>query len=180
MRIFSDRATYDGVLNLGLLGRTLDELNSQNRAFLALASPSVLRGRQDLAGDSLVVGKSSILFALEIVEGPVGTPLPGSGHINKAQYHRLAVRLSVQDYLIEGYVHTADRIDILGRLNQVSRPFIALTRATVVGPDTEVRAPFLAVNLPHVASAQTAFRVDAILEEGAGQVVSSPAGSKRG
>lgn len=173
VRIFSDGGTYDGLLNLGILVRTLDELNSANRAFLALNSPSMVGGELELTGHSLILSKHSVLFVVEMA-APQGELGQGLANVPRAQYQRLAVRLRVHDYLIEGYVHAPEQMDLLSRLNQASRPFIALTSVSVSGSQMRTKAPFLAVNIAHIASAQTAFRIDAVL--GKAQQV-DPAGS---
>ena len=96
----------------------------------------------------LSVNKSNILFLAEL------SP-PAGGQTEKfVDYTRPPVRLRVGAFDIEGTVHVPPHGDPLLRFNQDTHPFIALTEGSVVGPDTQFEAPFLAVKRSHVLAVQ--------------------------
>jgi hypothetical protein len=164
IRVFIRRLTFDGLLSISLGGRTLDELNAAARPMLTLNSPSVVGGTWSLGEGPLLVNKASILFVTEIPE--LGAPLEKSdAEPELKRFGRSAIRLRLEDYDVEAYVHTTQGGDSLGRLSQASHPFIALNAATVTGPGADMTVPFLAINRVRVLAAQELFSVSAILEE---------------
>jgi len=164
VRVFTEGATFDGLLSLTLLGRTLDELNASSRIFLPLESPAVVSGEFPLASSQLAVNKASILFVLELDDPGTGQALPhNSPHARR--FARSVLSLRLRGYRIDGHVQVVERGDALGRLNQAGHPFLALTSASVVGPGIEFATPFLAVNRNHVLFGQETFRLRAAMEE---------------
>ena len=164
VRIVTEALTFDGLLNISLGARTLDELNLTARAFLTLSSPHLVTGTWDLNDAPLIINKASVLFVLEIPE--IGATLRrGEDDPELRRFARAAIRLRVRDYAVEGYVHTGPGGSALTRLNQSAHPFIALQSTTVTGPGMDFSTPFLAVSRTPVLSAQELFSVNAIPEE---------------
>ena len=164
VRIATELLTFDGLMNVSLGARTLDELNLTARAFLTLTSPLLVTGSWTLDEAPLIVNKASVLFVLEIPE--IGATLGrGEDDPELRRFARAAVRLRVREYAVEGYVHTGPGGSALTRLNQSAHPFIALQSATVIGPGMDFSTPFLAVNRVQVLSAQELFSVNAVPEE---------------
>ena len=149
VRIETLDGSIEGMLLASALHRTLDHLNRITKAFLTVHS-SVLDGTSWSFPDGpLFVNKGNILFLAELSE-------PDGGQAEKVvdNLTRAPVRLRVGAFDIEGFVHVPPRGDPLLRFNQGTHPFIALTSASVVGPDTEFAWPFLAVKTSQVLAAQ--------------------------
>ena len=164
VRIVSERLTLDGLLNLGLGARTLDELNSSARSFLTLATPRLVAGSWDLTEGPVAINKASILFVLEIPD--LGVSLGRTDEEPELRrFGRAAIRIKVGEYAVEAYVHTGPGGGSLMRLNQSAHPFIALQSAVVVGPGADFNVPFLAVHRAHIESAQEEFSVNLVPEE---------------
>lgn len=164
VRVVTDQLTFDGLLNISLGARTLDELNLTARAFLTLSSPHLVAGTWPLDDAPLIVNKAYVLCVLEIPE--IGVTLRrGEEDPELRRFARAAVRLRLRDYAVEGYVHTGPGGSALMRLNQSAHPFLALQSATVTGPQVDFSTPFLAVNRTHILSAQELFSVNAVSEE---------------
>ena len=164
VRIFADRLTFDGLLNISLGARTLDELNLGARSFLNLATPQVISGSWDLIEGPVAISKASVLFLLEIPD--LGASLGRTDEDPELRrFGRAAIRLKVREYAVEGYVHTGPGGSSLTRLNQSAHPFIALQSAIVVGPGADFSTSFLAINRAHVLSAQEMFSVNLVAEE---------------
>lgn len=174
MRVFTERLAFDGLLNISLGGRTLDELNLSGRAFLTLTTPSVFSGSWTPGDGPIAINKADILFVIELPD--LGARLEKqSGDPELHRFARAAVRLLVKDYTVEGYVYTVSGGDTLGRLNQAGHPFLALNAATVVGGGSEFSTAFLAVNRSRVSAAQEILSVSAVLEEVAADQGEAPA-----
>jgi len=164
VRIVTDNLTFDGLLNISLGARTLDELNLTSRPFLVLSNPVLQSGTWDMDEGSVVINKSFIAFVLEIPD--LGAALAKvAEEPEMRRFARAALRLRTRDHAIEGYVHSGPGSSSLVRLNQATHPFIALQSATVKGPGGEFGTPFLAVNRAHIVSAQEMFNVSAVPEE---------------
>jgi len=164
VRIVTEKLTFDGLLNISLGARTLDELNLTSRPFLVLSNAVLQSGSWEVGEGPVVVNKSFIVFVLEIPDlgaAPGGT----AEETEMRRFGRAAIRLRTRDHAIEGFVHTGPGSGSLMRLNQATHPFIALQSATVKGPGTEFGTPFLAVNRAHIVSAQELFSVSAVPEE---------------
>jgi hypothetical protein len=96
------------------------------------------------------VNTASILFVIE----RTSFKRKSGKRVEAARFNRAAVHLCVGEYEIQGFLHVPGRGDVLTRLNRDKYSFIALTSASVVGPDSEFAAPFLAVNRDHIMAAQ--------------------------
>ena len=148
VRIETVQGSIEGLLLISDLQRTLDDLNMVSKAFLVVHSP-VLDGTGWLfRDDPLSVNKSNILFLAEL------SPPAGGKTETFVDFTRAPVRLRVGAFDIEGTVHVPPHGDPLLRFNQDTHPFIALTAGSVVGPDTQFEAPFLAVRRSHVLAVQ--------------------------
>ena len=99
---------------------------------------------------ALAVAAESILFLVELSDY---VPRPGDPE-EAARFTRASVRLQVADHLLEGFVHVPPGGDPIARLNQDRHPFIALTSASVLGPESEFAAPFVAVNRSYILAVQ--------------------------
>ncbi len=164
VRIFAEHLTFDGLLNISLGGRALDELNLEARSFLTLTTPRVMSGSWDMSEGPIAVNKASILFVLEVPD--LGLTLGRTDEDPELRrFGRAAIRLRVREYAVEGYVHTGPGGSSLQRLNQTAHRFIALQSAVVTGPGIDFNTPFLAVNRAHVLSAQEMFSVNLVPEE---------------
>ncbi len=148
VRIETLQGSIEGLLLISELQRTLDDLNMVAKAFLIVHS-SVLDGTGwSFPAGELSVNKSNILFQAEL-------SAPAGGQSGKfVDFTRAPVRLRVGPFDVEGFVHVPPHGDPLLRFNQDTHPFIALTEGSVVGPDTQFEAPFLAVKRSHVLAVQ--------------------------
>jgi hypothetical protein len=164
VRIVTGSLTLDGLLNISLGGRTLDELNLTSRRFLTLSTPRLISGAWDLGEGSVAVQKSAILFVLEIPD--LGASLEkGDQDLDLRRFGRAAMRLRIGEHAVEGYVSTGPGGSPLIRLNQSAHPFIALQSAVVTGRGIEFSTPFLALNRDHILSAQEMYSVNLVAEE---------------
>ena len=148
VRIETLDGSIEGMLLASALHRTLDHLNRITKAFLTVHS-SVLDGTSWSFPDGpLSVNKGNILFLVELSE-------PDGGEAHKlVDLARAPVRFRVGAFDIEGFIHVPPTGDPLLRMNQHIHPFVALTSASVVGPDAEFECPFLAVKTSQVLAAQ--------------------------
>jgi hypothetical protein len=164
VRIFAEQLTFDGLLNISLGARTLDELNLGARSFLTLATPQLVTGSWDLIEGPVAINKASVLLVVEIPD--LGASLGRTDEDPEMRrFGRAAIHLKVREYAVEGFVHTGPGGSSLTRLNQSAHPFIALQSAVVVGPGVDFSASFLAINRAHVLSAQEMFSVNLVAEE---------------
>lgn len=167
IRVFARGLTLDGLLNVSLGGRTLDELNAASRPALALTSALVVAGDWTIGDGPILIHKAAILCVTEIPD--LGARLPGGrAEPEIRRFGRSAIRLRLEDWTIEAYVHTSHGSDPLARLSQAGHPFIALNAATLTGPGIDLSVPFLAVNRTHVLAAQELWSVDAVADEAPG------------
>lgn len=153
VRVQTPRGVVEGHLNSSSMIRLLDDLNVVNHAFRTIQSPVVDNEAWAVTDGPLAVHRDSILFVTEREDAPP-LPLNRQGAIEAARHTRAALRLWVGDFVIDGFVHVAPGGTPLSRLYQGQRPFLALSSATVIGPDGTVETPFIAVNRSHVTSAQ--------------------------
>lgn len=164
IRVFTETLTFDGLLNVSLGGRTLDELNAASRPMLTLNSPRAEAGGWAPGDGPLLVNREAILFVVEIPE-PGATLGKSEAEPELQRFDRSAIRLRVGPYDVEAYVHTSHGANPLVRLSQSVHPFIALNAANVSGPGVEMTVPFLAAHRAHVLVAQELFSVSAVPEE---------------
>ena len=147
LQIQSLQGTVEGILRTSPSLRTLDDLNLVARNFVTLHDPSVDGERWGDSQTRMALSKASILFVIE----DAGTMGPRS--IDPETYRRAPLRLRIADFDVQGFLHVPHGGDPMQRLNQDGHPFVALTSASVVGPDVEMAVPFLAVNRQRIALA---------------------------
>jgi len=140
----------EGYVETGERSRTLDGLNLSSGKFLRIEDAVVSSPVWSFDRGTIGVNASAILFVIERTR----YRRKGDERVEAARFNRAAVRLCVGKYEIQGFIHVPGRGDILTRLNRDKYSFIALTSASVVGPDSELAAPFMAVNRTHITAAQ--------------------------
>ncbi len=140
----------EGWLTTGKQIRTLDDLNMFSRKFLRVDEAEIASSAWTFSPGTIGINTSSILFVIERSK----FKRKSDKRVEAARFNRAAVMLRVGQFDIQGFVHVPGRGDILTRLNRDKYPFIALTSASVMGPDSEIAAPFLAVNRSHIMAAQ--------------------------
>jgi len=96
------------------------------------------------------IATDAILFVVELSEF---VPRPGDPR-EAAQFRRVPVRLRLGPFVVEGFVHVAPGGDVISRLLQTRHPFLALTSVSVMGPESELTAPFIAANRRYIAAVQ--------------------------
>ena len=156
--IGTTHGTIEGDLTLSPQLRTLDFLNRATTRYASLSSARWLSSQRSFQSDVVHVNLSTILWVSELVPiRPSGAPA------KRPQLNRSAVRFCFLDCEILGFLHTPVQGDPFARLNQDRSPFLAVTSASIIGTDTEMAAPFLAVN------GQRAFTVELISDPGAAE-----------
>jgi hypothetical protein len=140
----------EGCVTTGKQIRTLDDLNMFSRKFLRVEDAGTSSSAWSFSPGTLGINTSSILFVIERSK----FKRKAGKRVEAARFNRAAVLLRVGEFDIQGFVHVPGRGDILTRLNRDKYPFIALTSASVIGPESEIAAPFLAVNRSHIMAAQ--------------------------
>jgi hypothetical protein len=140
----------EGCVTTGKQIRTLDDLNMFSRKFLRVEDTTTASASWSFSPGTVGINTSSILFVIERSQ----FKRKSGKRVEAARFNRAAVMLRVGEFDIQGFVHVPGRGDILTRLNRDKYPFIALTSASVLGPDSEFAAPFLAVNRSHIMAAQ--------------------------
>ena len=150
VRVYTTRGVIDGSLRISPMLRSLDELNVVSRHFVTLHEPDTSGVPWTFSGkNEIAVNRSSILFLYEL-----SNPPRTSGRNVGGTFTRAAVRLAVEDYRIEGFLHVPPGGAAMKRLNQSNHPFLSLTSVSAVGPDTQFAAAFLAVNQRHILAGQ--------------------------
>jgi len=141
--------TIDGWLTVSGMLRTLDDLNLVSSRFLVVNVDEAPSAGWVFDDGQVGINTETILYVREMDDvarsGPRG---------EAARFSRAGVRLLAGDLEIQGFMHVPGRGDPMTRLNQDRHAFLALTSVSVVGPDLEFAAPFLAVNRRNVRAAQ--------------------------
>jgi hypothetical protein len=150
VRIQTLMGEIQGWLPANPITRTLDDLNLASRAFAVVHDPTGNYETGSLRSGPLAINKASILFLTESYSPPEQT----AHRRGPGPYARAGVRLRIADFDIVGYVHVPPGGDPMMRLNQSGQPFLALTAASINGPDGDFVTPFLAINRMHILAAQ--------------------------
>ena len=150
VRVRTTRGSVVGLLPISEQVRTLDDINMVATRFVVLQEPEVEDGDLALEPGPLAINKSQILFLSES-EPPRARTF---NRLAAARKSRSPVRLMMEDFTIEGFVHIPVNGKALIRLRQEGHSFIAITTVKVTGPHATFEAPFLAVNRDHVLAAQ--------------------------
>jgi hypothetical protein len=165
VQIQTIHGAVEGCVLTGPQIRTLDDLNMFSRKFLRVEEAVSASPAWSFNRGTVGINTSTILFVIERSK----FKRKAGKRVEAARFNRAAVLLRVGEFDIQGFVHVPGRGDILTRLNRDKYPFIALTSASVIGPDSEIAAPFLAVNRSHITAAQEIgqdeLEPEAILEE---------------
>lgn len=148
--IHTSRGALEGDLEIGAALRTLDRLNLLHHAFVTIENPQVLTGGWSIESRTLVLNTSCILFVVE----RKGRETDQHETNEAARFSRSAVRLHVGEFEIRGFLHVPGDGKPLVRLKQDQHSFLAITSASVVGPDAAFASSFVAVNRAHVLAAQ--------------------------
>ena len=150
MRIETIEGALEGCLHIGPQMRTLDELNMGSKRFVTIHYPKSVTGDWNLGFGPLAVEKESILFVRELCAPPPG---PASSAFN---FTRAAVRLRVNRYEIEGFLHVPPGGKVMKRLEQDNHRFLSMTSVLLTGPHDPATMSFLAVNRSFITAAQMA------------------------
>ena len=129
--------------------RTLDDLNVVAKSFVTLHAPRLSGMDWPFDGRPLAVNKDFILFVAEVTPMP---PRPGSPF--GSGFTRGTLRVRVGEFDVRGSVHLPRGGASLARLSHDTHPFVAMTSASVTGPDLQLTAPFLAVSRRQILAAQ--------------------------
>ena len=148
--IHTSRGTLEGELEIGAALRTLDRLNLLQHAFITIENPRVVTGDWSIEPGTLMLNTSCILFVVEQSSPVTGFGVSGES----ARFSRSAVRLQVGEFEIQGFLHVPGQGQPLVRLKQDRHAFLAITSASIVGPDVAIASSFVAVNRAHVLAAQ--------------------------
>lgn len=147
VRVYTQNGCVEGQLDSSIVVRLLDDLNV-DRPFLTLYDLVGCAGRWPCHDGTLAIRRDSVLFVLELSEPP---PRPGNpsaafqGHFNRAR-----VDFQVAEFSISGMLHVPLGGAPMALLQHESHSFVALTSATITGPELEIEVPFLAINRRHV------------------------------
>ena len=129
--------------------RTLDWLNHSQR-FLEVEVTSTSVEHWGFDQGLVGINKDMILFVAELCD-----TLPTTdSRVEAGHYSREAVAIRLREFDVKGYLHVRGILDPLVRLSRSNGEFTALTSASVLGPDVELAASFLAINPDHVLGAQ--------------------------
>jgi hypothetical protein len=149
VKVTTINEVVEGYLCVGRRPRTLDALNLAAPLFLVVDVDRAPREGSFFERGRVGISTSTILFVCELTEFH-----RDDGRVEAARFVRSPVRLQVGGYQIQGFMHVPGRGDPMTRLNQLRHPFIAMTSASVMGPDSQFAAPFLAVNRYNISAAQ--------------------------
>jgi hypothetical protein len=140
VQIQTNRERLSGSLQSTPHQRTLDDLNVGSRQFIVLWESA----REAGMPSPVAIAKSSILFVWE-----AGEP-PAVPHESVGRFTRSSVQIRVGEFDIAGFIHVPPGGDVLQRVLGATHPFLSVTSASVVGPDGEFAAGFLAINMKHI------------------------------
>jgi hypothetical protein len=141
----------EGWLAINPSTRTTDHLNLACPRFVVVD----VAGR-GVPGWSVGRGTTGISVAavLFVAERQDVAPRTDS-RIERSHFSRAAVRLQLGRLEVQGFLHVPRLSDPLTRLTHQRQQFLPLTAVSVVGPDVELAAPYLAVNHDHILAFQS-------------------------
>jgi hypothetical protein len=138
-----------GLLHINSRLRTLDHLNL-NKKFLTIEAPEIALPGWSFEAGNLSINTDQILFVMELKD-----TLPTSDQrVEASHFTRTAIRVRLDDYDLQGFIHVRGVGDPVARLSQNKQPFIALTSVSVVGPESDFATSFLALNPLHILATQ--------------------------
>jgi len=144
------RGSVEGSLRVNPEVRTLDFLNVPQR-FITVDATDISVADWSFEPGRLAINKNLIVFVTELTDEATAT----DRRAEAAHFTREGISLRVADCDVKGYMHVRGVHDPLIWLSHSKQPFMALTSASVVGPDFELAAGFLAVNPAHILAVQT-------------------------
>lgn len=152
VRIFTPHGHVDGEVWINPRISTLQHMNvtAMSQAFLVVVPPLEPSKGWNLVDGALALAFDSVLFVQELES----FDNVDSDRTTAALYERCAVRLSVGEYAVEGFIHVPPGGNPIARLNQDRHEFLALSAVSVVGPRHQFAAPFLAVKRSEVVALQ--------------------------
>ena len=153
LRLVTRHGQVEGQLRTNPHVSTLHYLNvtAMSQSLVVLHPPIEPSSGWNIAEGALALSIDSVLFAQEMSEYK---PIPGDPAA-AAKYGRCAIRLNVGDYAVEGFLHLPPGTDPFTRLNQDRHAFFALSAVSVMGPDAQFAAPFLAIKRSEVIAIQS-------------------------
>ena len=151
LRLVTRHGHVDGSVLANPRVATLRYLNitSATQHFIVISPPIEPSAGWNIVDGALAIAIDSLLFVQELT----ALAFP-SDRAAAALYERCAIRLSVGEFAVEGYLHMPPGSNPISRLNQNSHPFFALSAVSVIGPDTQFAAPFLAIKRSEVIALQ--------------------------
>lgn len=152
IRAYTTHGTVEGRLATNPGVSTMHYMNvvSASQNFLTVHPPLACSGDWPIEDGPLALSIDSILFLVELSDF---RPKPGDP-VEAAKFKRAPVRLQVEKFTIEGYVHVPPGGDAMIRLNQDRHPYLAVTSASIRGSDTEFAAAFVAISRRHLTAVQ--------------------------
>jgi len=152
IRVHTSHGYVEGFLNTSGGVSTMHYLNvvSTSQSFLTLQPPLTCPHDWLSPDEPAAIATDSILFVAELTSF---IPRPGDPH-EAAQFQRKPVRLRLDQYVVDGFVHVAPGGNVISRLNHDRHPFLALTSVSVIGPEDEMAMSFIAANRRYIAAVQ--------------------------
>jgi len=148
--IGSLHGTIEGNLRVSTRLRTLDFLNRSIAKFVTVQDARVTGSQWQPEGNLSSICVSTILWVAELQ-----ALRPSAGRRKAPLQNRTALRLCLAGGSeVRGFLHTPTMGDPIARLNQDHSAFFAVTSASLMSPDNEFAAAFLAVNRAHVFAAE--------------------------
>ncbi len=169
IRVHTRDGYVEGELSTNESTSTLHYLNvtTSTRSFLSIQPPLTTSQDWFLDDTALQLSMDSVLFVVELSDfkPPQGDPTAAS------MYSVAPVRVRIGSYTIDGDVHVPPQGTPADRLNYERHPFVAMTSASVIGPDVQFAAAFVAVNRGYISGIQ-----EIVLDEVETATVSSETG----
>lgn len=150
VRVQTVHGAINGVVAIGAKVRTLDELNVPTHKFLIVDAPEICLPGCCFDGGAVGINKDSVLFVTEQRDCHLTT----DHRVERSHFVRMPIRLRLGQFDIQGFLHIRGLRDPLIWFSQTRQLFLALTAASVVGPDSEFATAFIAVNPRHVLAIQ--------------------------
>ena len=152
LRLITPYGHIDGTLRTNRGVSTLHYLNvlATSSDFVVVHDPIEGDPGLLLEESELGVAMRSIILVQEITERK---PIPGDP-VAAARYVRSPIRLRVGEYALEGFIHHAVGVDPITRVNNDRHTFFAMSSVSIVGPEFQSSAAFLAVRRSEVLLVQ--------------------------
>lgn len=151
LRLVTRHGHVDGWVLINPRIATLRYLNviAATQNFIVLSPPIEPSSGWNIAGGSLALAIDSLLFVQELTYCEYA-----SDRAAAALYERCAIRLNVDEYAVEGFLHMPPGGNPIAQLNQNRHPFFALSAVSAMGPGCQFAAPFLAIKRSEIIALQ--------------------------